>query len=124
VCAESTRTKGKGGEETARTFLKNKGYRILDMNFRMKMGEIDIIAMDRETLVFVEVKSAFSSGFGDPVHWVPVWKQHRIIRMSSVYMSSNNISNAPVRFDVVAIDPARRITHVEDAFRPSSGFFM
>lgn len=124
MCAESTRTKGKDGEETARTFLKRKGYRILDTNFRMKMGEIDIIAMDRGTLVFVEVKSASSSGFGDPVHWVPGWKQQRIIRMSSAYMSYHSIVNAPVRFDVVSIDPARRITHVEDAFRPSSGFFM
>jgi putative endonuclease len=124
VCADSTRTKGRGGEEAARAFLSKKGYRILETNFRIKMGEIDIIAMDRDTLVFVEVKSASSGSFGDPALWVSQWKQQRIIRVSSAYMTARSITEAPVRFDVVTIAPARRITHVEDAFRPASGFFV
>jgi putative endonuclease len=124
VCARSTRDKGAGGEEIARKFLKKKGYKVLDVNYHIRMGEIDIIALDRDTLVFVEVKSATNPRFGDPVGWIPLRKQQRIIRVSQAYMTSHHLYNSPARFDVVAIDHTGRVNHVEDAFRPSGDVFV
>lgn len=124
MCARSTRDKGAGGEEIARKYLKRKGYKVLDMNYQLRMGEIDIIALDRDTVVFVEVKSATKTLFGDPLSWVPLWKQQRIIRVSQAYMSRHRLYGSPARFDVVAIDHTGRVNHVEDAFRPSDDVFM
>lgn len=124
MCARSTREKGSGGEKIAREYLKKKGYKILDVNYHLRMGEIDIIALDHDTVVFVEVKSATKTLFGDPLSWIPPWKQQRIVRVSQAYMSSRRLYNSPARFDVVAIDHTGRVNHVEDAFRPSDNVFV
>ena len=115
----STREKGSGGEAIARDFLQGKGYRILDMNFQVRMGEIDIIARDHKTVVFVEVKSSSGERFGNPLEWGPPWKQRRIIRISQAYLAKRRFHDVPVRYDVVAVDSAGRVFHVEDAFRPA-----
>lgn len=117
MSAKSTREKGSGGEEIARKYLKTLGYKILDLNFRLKIGEVDIIAQDSDTIVFVEVKSATTARFGNPLSWVPFWKQQRIIRVSEVYLSRHRLYNSPARFDVVAVDHTMKIYHVKDAFR-------
>ncbi len=117
MSAESTREKGSKGEEIARKYLKTLGYRILDLNFRLKLGEIDIIALDNGTVVFVEVKSASSTRFGNPLSWVPLRKQQRIIRVSEIYLSRRGLYRSPARFDVVAVDHTMNIYHVKDAFR-------
>jgi putative endonuclease len=122
VSFRSTREKGSSGEALARDFLRAKGYRILDVNFQTRMGEIDIIARDRKIVVFVEVKFSTGGVFGSPLEWVPPWKQLRIIRVSQAYLAKNRLHDAQVRYDVVAVDPARRVFHVEDAFRPAGEF--
>lgn len=124
MCAESTRTKGGTGEEIARKYLVDKGYKILTLNYRLRMGEIDIIARDRDTIVFIEVKTAGGSGFGDPMGWVSYRKQKRIIDVSRMYLVRKNLHGSPVRFDVIAVSPEKGVCHVEDAFRPSSDIFM
>ncbi len=120
----STRKKGSEGEEIARKYLKGKGYRILDLNFQTRTGEIDIIALDHDIVVFIEVKSSTGRTFGDPLAWVPTWKQQRIVRVSRIYLLKKRLHDAQARYDVVAVDPARRVCHVEDAFRPAGEFLM
>jgi len=124
VSADSTRTKGSKGEELAGRYLESIGLSILEKNYRLKSGEIDIIARDGDTIVFVEVKAASSFAFGDPLGWVPARKQRRIARTSPLYLSSHGLHDAPVRFDVIAIDPARTIRHVKDAFSAPDGFSL
>jgi putative endonuclease len=124
VSADTTRTKGFRGEELARAYLKGKGYAILEVNFGLRTGEIDIIAKDGDTIVFVEVKTASGSSFGDPLGWISPRKQQRIARTSFLYVSRHGLHDSPIRFDVVAVGPMRNITHVRDAFVPPDGFFM
>jgi len=122
VCADTSREKGLAGEEVARKYLKREGLKILDVNFHARMGEIDIIARDKDTIVFVEVKSAGGGAFGDPVSWIPPRKQMRIIKASLVYTKMRGLDTAPVRFDIITIDPDRKVSHVRDAFRPDDTF--
>jgi putative endonuclease len=125
VSVKSTRDKGITGEKTARKYLKKQGLKILDVNFRVKLGEIDIIAQEKDTLVFVEVKSAMNTAFGNPLEWIPEWKQRRIIRVSQLYMLNKGLhGRTHVRYDVVSVDPDRNVCHVRDAFRPGSAVFV
>ncbi|MCD6570875.1 MAG: YraN family protein [Deltaproteobacteria bacterium] len=120
----STKNKGMRGEELARLHLKKDGYKILESNFNTRIGEIDIVAKDHDFLVFVEVKIASSSRFGNPLGWIPEWKQRRIIKVSQVYIKNRGAYNRPVRFDVVAIEESGRICHIKDAFRPRGEVFV
>jgi putative endonuclease len=94
---------GKSGEDLACRELRRRGYAILAKRFRTRFGEIDIIAKDGETLVFVEVKARSSSGFGAPVEAVTARKQHTISLMASEYLLSRGSAATPCRFDVVAV---------------------
>jgi putative endonuclease len=110
---------GKAGEDAAATFLEKAGYAILARNYRAGRGEIDIIAKDGETLVFVEVKSGRSRKFGDPEERVTIYKQRQIVRVASLYLEETGQSDAPCRFDVIAVDfqnGRRQIRHIPDAF--------
>src|SRR3989344_3197347 len=107
------RQTGKLAEDRAAEFLKKKHYRILERNFRNKFGEIDIIAKDGETLVFVEVKAKIGTDFGLPEEMVGRGKLQKIRNMATVYMNGENI---PCRIDVVAIvldenNDVTRLTH-------------
>jgi len=124
VSRSSTRAKGAGGELQARRHLVSEGFKILEENYRTRRGEIDIVARDREEIVFVEVKAARSRSFGDPIGWVPRWKQDRIVMASLVYLSRMKMAGSPVRFDVIAVDPSGALRHVRDAFRPSKAFCL
>jgi putative endonuclease len=125
VSARSSREKGAQGEKLARKYLKAEGFKILDVNFHARMGEIDIIAQDKNTIVFVEVKSAAHTSFGDPLNWIPVWKQERIIKASLVYLKSKGLTNSLMRYDVITVEPNRKVfSHVQDAFRPGSSFSL
>ncbi len=125
MSVRSTRDKGITGEKTARKYLKKQGLKILDVNFRAKLGEIDIIAQEQDTLVFVEVKSAMNTAFGNPLDWIPLWKQRRIIRVSQLYMLTKGLhGETNVRYDVVGVDPDRNVCHVRDAFRPGTSVFV
>jgi putative endonuclease len=125
VSVKSSRDKGITGEKTARKYLKKHGLKIIEVNFRVKLGEIDIIAREKDTLVFVEVKSAMNTSFGNPLDWIPLWKQRRIIRVSQLYMLNKGLHDkTQVRYDVVGVDPDRNVCHVRDAFRPDNAVFV
>lgn len=101
--AENKRQKGSSYERRAADYLVEQGYKILEMNYRCRSGEIDIIARDREYLVFIEVKYRYSAAGGLPEEAVDWKKQKRISRVASYYCMKHGISEAmPCRFDVVA----------------------
>ncbi len=94
---------GKNNESLAVIYLKRKGYRIVEQNYRTRMGEIDIIAKDKETIAFVEVKSRASVSFGNPKYAVTLQKQRKISKVALQYLKSTHQSHARARFDVVTI---------------------
>jgi putative endonuclease len=104
---------GKQGEAWAVNHLKKKGYHILCVNYRTRFGEIDIIAKDKDTIVFVEVKSRSSSAFGSPKDAVTPLKQKQISKNALYYLKSTGQMNARARFDVVAINASNGNTHIE-----------
>ncbi|HUV50947.1 MAG TPA: YraN family protein [Anaerolineae bacterium] len=95
---------GEKGESVAVDCLKKQGYRIIELNYRTKLGEIDIIAKQGETLVFIEVKARKSSRFGRPELAVTPKKQRKISMVALYYLKSTKQSNTKARFDVVAIN--------------------
>lgn len=94
---------GPVGEEIAAEYLIKQGYRIVERNYRTPIGEVDIIALDGKTLVFVEVKSRSGPGFGLPQFAVDFRKQSKISYVALAYLRNKKISNQSCRFDVVAI---------------------
>ena len=112
---------GNEGESLACAELERLGYSIIERNYRIRSGEIDIVAADGGTVVFVEVKTKTSGDFGDPVEEVTPQKQRQIVSMGQEYAAFCCPLDTACRFDVVAVDlsvmPAR-ITVYKDAFRP------
>ncbi len=110
----------------AARFLRKKGYRILETNFRTSRGEIDIIASINHVLVFIEVKTRNSSFLDSPLAAVTVKKQRQISMVAQEYLGSNNLFENEARFDVIAVemldDAAPRIEHIENAFDLSYGY--
>jgi putative endonuclease len=106
---------GKAAELAAESFLAGKGYRILARGWRTRMGEVDLIARDGGTVVFVEVKARSSGLFGPAEAAVDRRKQGRIVRASLAYLQRERLDGVPVRFDVVALQGGE-IRHVQDAF--------
>jgi putative endonuclease len=94
---------GKMGEALAVKHLKKQGYEIVCVNYKTRLGEIDIIAKDKDTIVFVEVKSRSSSAYGSPKDAVTPDKQQRISKTALHYLKSTAQMNARARFDVVAV---------------------
>ena len=94
---------GRTGEDLAVCYLKNQGYTIVERNYRMRIGEIDIIARDGECLVFVEVKTRRSSRFGSPFDAVDFRKQQQVSRVALAFMTRHRCGDVPVRFDVVGV---------------------
>lgn len=94
---------GRLGEAEAARFLEKKGYRILERNFRCRYGEIDIVARDGKTVVFVEVKARGSDSFGTPLASVDSRKQKKIALTAQFYIEANRLVDADMRFDVVGI---------------------
>ena len=111
---------GNTGEKLARDFLKKKGYKIRDTNFRCREGEIDIVAEKKGCLVFVEVRTKASSGFGSPEESVTFAKKERIISSALVYLSEHQDLPESWRIDFVAVEldrngKATRIELIENA---------
>lgn len=94
---------GRRGERDAERYLKRHGYRILRRNFRAAGAEIDLVAAEGGTLVFVEVKARRGIGTGTPQEAVDGRKQRRIRRAAEIYVARTRAHDSPVRFDVVAI---------------------
>lgn len=109
---------GKKSEIIASNYLKNKGYQILEMNYKNKVGEIDIIAKDGDYIVFVEVKARMSRLFGDPLEAIDERKQFKIRQVASIYLMQKRKTEAKCRFDAIAIlgDTDSYIRHIENAF--------
>jgi putative endonuclease len=91
------------GENLAKKFLKKNGYKILKRNYVSKNGEIDIVAYDRGTIAFVEVKTRLSESFGPPELAITNKKRSKIIRTALNYLITNKIEEMDYRFDVVSI---------------------
>jgi len=94
---------GKKGEETAVSLLKDNGYKILLKNYKTKLGEIDIIASDKGTICFVEVKTRQSDRFGLPSEAISKLKQRQISKVALTFLKEKNLLNKKARFDVVSI---------------------
>ena len=114
-----SREKGEAAERRAEDYLKSLGLVIVERNFRTRFGEIDLVARDGETVVFVEVRFRSSNAFGLPQETVDAAKRRRIIRTAQAYVQSRRL-DAPLRFDVVALSP-RGALHIPAAF-DASGF--
>ena len=94
---------GKESESLAVKYLKKKGYKILEENFRTNLGEIDIIAKDKDTVVFVEVKARKTDLFGAPTLSVTHSKQKKISMVALSYLKKKKMMDTRARFDVVSI---------------------
>lgn len=107
------KAKGVSGEDIAEEFLRQKGYRIIERNFRVRQAEIDIIALDGEVLVFIEVKMRLTlvAGFGREA--VTKAKQNNIRYAANYYIMKHRLENRFCRFDVVEITPDNGTVNVE-----------
>jgi putative endonuclease len=111
---------GNTGEKLARDFLKKKGYKILETNYRCREGEIDIIAQKKDCLVFVEVRTKASAGFGSPEESMTFTKKEKVITSALAYLSEHEDLPEFWRIDFVAVEldqngKARRIELIENA---------
>jgi putative endonuclease len=113
---------GKEGERIAEQYLKKKGYKLVERNYRCAAGEVDLIVLDRRVIVFVEVKTRTGHGFGTPLEAVQPRKQRKMMQAAQFFLSQKKLHQRDARFDVVGISwPAREpvIEHVENAFELS-----
>lgn len=109
------KSKGDFGEEKAAKYLKNQKYKIIKRNFKNKLGEVDIIAKQKDVTVFVEVKTRTDESFGFAAEAVDVKKQQKIRNVALLYAQKHNIDN--IRFDVVEVYlKEERINHIINAF--------
>ena len=115
---------GRIGEDSASRYLTQQGYRILERNFRITAGEIDLIALDRDTIVFVEVKTRTSDAYGAPELAVDARKQARMTKAALAYLKARKLHQMACRFDVVAITrmPEERIDLIRNAFEMDSRY--
>jgi len=114
------------GEKWAARTLKRAGYRIIARNYTCPAGEIDLIAVDHDTLVFAEVKTRASDRAADPEVNVHRRKRLQIVRAARYYLAANKVGlDRPCRFDVLAVvlDGSRKpvVEHFVDAFQPPAG---
>ena len=116
----SRRQRGDIGEKLARKHLQGLGYKILETNFRSREGEIDIIAQDKEELVFVEVRTRASDEFGTPEESVTAAKKEKLISLALAYLQTHPHLPSLWRIDVVAVEldregKASRIELIQNA---------
>lgn len=113
----NTKILGDKGERIAVKFLKHHGYKILEKNYKNKLGEIDIIAFDKKEkfLVFVEVKTKSSDFFGLPREMVDEQKQFKIEQVATFYLMSKNDFETKIRFDVVEVLD-KKVEHIKNAW--------
>ncbi|MGL4772489.1 MAG: YraN family protein [Clostridium sp.] len=112
---------GKYGEDVAEDFLKNKDYLIIERNYLIAGGEIDIVCFKEGIMVFVEVKSRYNTKYISPCEYVDKSKRENILRTANKYINNHNLWNLLFRFDVIEvylndIDNSFIINHIENAF--------
>ena len=117
---------GRASEDAAAVFLKNKGYRILRTNYRVKFGEIDIISVDVSVIFFIEVKSRVYCSLGHPKEALTPRKQDKISRAALAYLKENRFLDRSARFDVLSIikggDNQIDFELIKDAFELSGRY--
>jgi len=116
---------GKTGEKVAVNFLKENGYKILRNNYKTKLGEIDIIAKDKDTLCFIEVKTRNSIRFGSPSESVTVFKRRQISKLALQFLKERNLLGKRARFDVVSIvysEGSPKLDLIRNAFELDQSF--
>lgn len=94
---------GKFGEDRVAEYLQENGYKILDRNFNCKMGEIDIIALDKEEIVFIEIKTRMNNSYGLPSEAVNKQKLKHIYKTAQYYLYIRNLENENTRIDVIEV---------------------
>lgn len=100
----STITIGDKGEDLACKYLQNQGYKILERNYRIRGGEIDIVAREKETLVFVEVKTRYSHEYGLPEESITPWKIKALLKTARFYIQKIKWGEKEYRLDFVSVD--------------------
>jgi putative endonuclease len=120
--AQSTSDIGKWAEEIAVTYLMDKGYQIIHTNWRAQRGDIDIIAIDNNYLVFIEVKGGSSAIYGPPELRITANKKRQLYKLASLYLAEHEDSYPDIenhRFDVIVVDGSEQkyaVRHYENAF--------
>ena len=122
-----TRLIGNRGERAAARYLRQQGMRILARQYTTRYGEIDLIARDSDTVVFVEVKTRSSMRGGHPAEAVTTAKQLKLTRTAIFWLRKNRLERLSSRFDVVALlwtpeESQPRISHYRNAFEPAGGY--
>lgn len=110
---------GKQGEQEAKVYLMKQGYDILCENYNSRIGEIDLVAFNEDTLVFIEVKTRRSSKYGLPRESVTPYKQATIRKVAMIYIKHHRMLKTKIRFDVIEVYQEKspwRIHHIPNAF--------
>ncbi|HWH76146.1 MAG TPA: YraN family protein [Candidatus Binatus sp.] len=110
---------GREGERIAELFLKKKGFKLVERNYRCAAGELDLVVLDKRVVVFVEVKTRTGHGFGSPLEAVAFHKQQKMIQAAQFFLSEKGLHQRDARFDVVGVSwPGREpvVEHIENAF--------
>jgi putative endonuclease len=115
------KTLGQRGEAAAAKYLRRRGYKILAQGDHFGPGELDLVALDRETIVFIEVKTRQSAVQGHPSEAVDALKQRKLTRLAETFLKRHRLQTVPARFDVIAVTwPAETkrptIEHIQNAF--------
>jgi len=122
----STITLGKKGEDLAEKFLRRNRYKILERNFRVKLGEIDIIAKEKDTICFVEVKTRRTEAKGTALESVSGPKQRKLAQVALCYLKKKKWEDKKTRFDVIAVGDIEKglkgIEIIKDAFALNGEF--
>jgi putative endonuclease len=118
---------GPQGERMAAEYLQRQGYQILEKNFRVKPGEIDLIARDGDTLCFVEVKARRGEDFGEGSEAIATLKKRKLCQAALMYMTRHKLTDAKARFDIVSIQMKRdgkaELELIKNAFEVHEGLF-
>ena len=118
---------GNKGESLAEDYIKRKGYNIIQRNYRCRLGEIDIIAKDDDTIVFIEVRTKQNENFGTPQDSVTSTKMSKISKTALSFIHEKNLSGFSYRFDFIAITFSQgkpNIEHIENAFMPNGRYMF
>lgn len=105
---------GMAGEQAARVYLKNKGYEIIETNYRCSLGEIDIIAREGKTLVFVEVRTKTGTAYGRPEESIDLRKARQLRRLALFYLQVKGLNSVSCRLDLIAVMLNRKEMTVQE----------
>lgn len=118
---------GRSAEEAAVCFLKQQGYRIIQRNYRSRLGEVDVVARDKDTWCFIEVKSRASSRYGLPQEAVTLRKQLQIAKAALTFLKDHDLCSQKARFDVVSVEgipPEAQVQLIKNAFELNERFSL